>query len=67
MNAAFAEYHDWESAAAYKLLCDQREQYIEQSRRTRNGVVAEFPRGLPANTSYPNHVGQALSISEDVQ
>lgn len=67
MTAAHAEYHDWESASAYKLLCDQREQYIEQSKRTRNGVVAEFPRGLPANTSPSNQVGQAPSISEDVQ
>lgn len=64
MTAAHAEYHDWESAAAYKLLCDQREQYIEQSQRTRNGVVAEFPRGLPSPNPNSKSAGQALSSSE---
>lgn len=63
MSAVFAEYHDWESAPAYKLLCDQRERYIEQSRRTRNGVVAQLPRAVPPNS--PTHPGRAALSSED--
>lgn len=60
MTAAHAEYHDWESAAAYKLLCDQREQYIEQSKRTRNGVVAEFPRPSLSPNNNPKSAERRL-------
>lgn len=63
MSAVFAEYHDWQSAGAYKLLCDQRERYIEQSKRTRGGIVAPFPSRSPNSPTPPGRA--ALFSSED--
>ena len=48
MSAVFQEFHQWESAPAFKLLSDNRDLYQLQSQRTRNGVVAPFPGAQPA-------------------
>lgn len=41
--SAFAEYL---SASAHKLLTDNRDLYVAQSRFTRGGKVAQFPKNL---------------------
>lgn len=42
-----------------KLLSDNRDLYVQQSKNTRNGVVAEFPkvRPLRPNTHMPAKAG----------
>ena len=71
MSAAFAEYHDWESALALKLLLPQREAYIRQSAAAINNRVVVpigkplFPRGLSSPNPNSKSAGQALSSSED--
>lgn len=64
MSAVFQEFHQWESAGAYKLLCPQREDYFAQSKQTRNGIVAPFPQGRPSATPPLSHGRAALSYYE---
>ena len=42
MSTTDREYAEYESAAAHKLLADQRDAYVAQSAATKNGKVAEF-------------------------
>lgn len=70
MTATHAEYHDWESAPALKLLLPQRDAYVEQSANAINNRVVVpigkplFPRGLPSPNPHSKSAGQALSSSE---
>lgn len=71
MTAAHAEYHDWESAPALKLLLPQRdEQFRRSAAAINNRVVVPigkplFPRGLPSPNPNSKSAGQPLSSSED--
>lgn len=63
--SAHATTYPWPeySDGGHKLLSDNRDRYIEQSRNTRRGVVAPLPaRSRPAATPSTTEAGSGQPI-----